>query len=176
MTTMSLERRLCRLEEESGDDGDDPRLPWFMQFAVTLADEEFDPEEDWLVPMCMRHFIRGGTPGYPNSDGRGGLAEDPSIAPLWAQWHERFHYVTHEVSMGRLEPDGAHELYNFWTVRNDAVQENLRRQLVDRLRVLLPEGIGDLLDEWKPSSPQACTTWPSAKYYAWRDAALDRYR
>jgi hypothetical protein len=170
-TLTSLERRLRRLEEESGDDGDSSRLPWFMQFAVTLTNEEFDLEDDWLIPVMMRHFMRGGMPGYPNHDGGGGLAQDPSIAPLWTQWHERFHYVCHEVSMGRLEPDGAHELYNFWTVRNDAVQENLRRQLVDRLRVLLPEGIGDLLDEWKPSSPQACKTWPSAKYFAWRDGA-----
>jgi hypothetical protein len=166
----TLERRLARLEaDEAGDDGDTPRLPWFAQYGETLTDEEFEVEADWLIPTWMRHFIRGGMPGYPNHDGRGGLAEDPSIAPLWAQWHERFHFVRHEVSMGRIEPDLAHELYDFWTVRNDAVQEYLRRQLVERLLVLLPEGIRDLLTEWEPSSPEACTITPSPAYWRWRD-------
>src|SRR5262245_45987369 len=82
-TLAALERRRCRLEEETGDAGDSSRLPWFAQYAESLSDEEFEVEADWLIPMWMRHFIRGGMPGYPNHDGGGGLAEHPDIATLW---------------------------------------------------------------------------------------------
>jgi len=182
-TLTTLDRRLSALEQETDSER---RLPWFLDYFNALAtEEEIEAEADWIIPMLLRSFILGGTPGYPKHDGSGGLAEHPEIAPLWSAWHAAYHRVAqfvfnatwkvreHKGDMRAIAAEHPYptpgDLYDFWTRREDESQEQLRLQLVERLRRLLPAPVGLFLADWRPTGPAACTTYPSANYFRWQD-------
>ncbi|HEY7311893.1 MAG TPA: hypothetical protein VH643_21190 [Gemmataceae bacterium] len=174
MTRLSeLEQRVATLEAEQPK----ARLPWFIEFAETLTEEEFEREADWIIPTVLKAWIGGGKPGYPQPVRYSELAE------LWGQWVMAEARTCHEISMGRLRANGRNSLFNFWSRRNDPAQEQLRLQLVEKLLVVLPQELHEFLTDWQPRNPTICDACPphalhepKSLFYRWHDEQCRKER
>jgi hypothetical protein len=163
-TLTNLERRLAKLEAEQ-EQGDAPdkneHLPWYVKYSLTLSEEEMEREADWLYPVLFEDLLDAGSQGYPNPNPGGIFRVDSDFPRLWQRWARRQGFVSHEVSMYRLESDGTLCEFNFWTIRNnDPELERLRQEVVARMVAVLKEHGQDelmlVLTEWKPSCAELC--------------------
>jgi len=163
MTITGLERRLRKLESAASVETEKKR-DWRIAFLHSLPEAQAELELDWVVPSLLRTLIGVNAGGYavPPLSPLSPFAADPDFAQLWTKWCERYHFLFHEWCMKRLTREqGPREAFDFWTRRADDEQERLRRELVQRMKVVLKATENPLhqaWSHWRPASPDACTT------------------